>query len=39
MSLAFSAYQHLINFSIFSFLYIRKYEPDMFRQIFFPVGF
>jgi len=29
----------IINFSIFCFLYIWTYEPDMLRQIFFPVGF
>jgi len=29
----------IINFSIFCFLHICMFEPDMFRQIFFPVGF
>jgi len=29
----------IINFSIFWFLYPGMYEPDMFRQIFFPVSF
>jgi len=29
----------IINFSIFCFLHLGVYKPDMFRQIFFPVGF
>ena len=29
----------ITNFSIFCFLYICIYESDVFRQIFFPVGF
>ena len=29
----------VINFSIFCFLHICMYEPDMFCQIFFPVDF
>ena len=29
----------IINFSLFCFLHICMYEPDMFCQIFFPVDF